>query len=724
MNSREGDPGRRAILVLGMHRSGTSAITRVLGLLGAALPAQPLVAASDNMTGFWEPTEIVNLHEEILKAAGTSWDDIVEFPVAWFSSATAAGFRQRLSSALDREFGDADLFVMKDPRLCLLFPLWLSVLQDRSIEPLFVIPIRNPLEVAGSLSKRDLFPAHKSFLLWAKYFLASEQNSRSHARVFVSYDDMLADWRGVIDMIGNSLCIRWPVRSGKSDAEIDSFLSGDLRHHTLTAEDILAQGNVADSVKSAYAWATSAALQRPPASEELDRLRHSLNDAGRMFMPFIAEQRNIAVEKGRVIAKQKKVIIEKDRVIAKQKKIIIEKDRVIDGKNSLQADLVNAQTTNTALRQQYNALLLSTSWRATAPLRSIATAIPRSIHIPMRRAARSIYRLGTGREIFSVAAFISSFKPGPPDNGVALPHKPIAPAGRDPLSGMPADAASQVLGDMASIGRQHVAIGIVAYHTPIEDLGRIIRSARGALARCGNEVTGEIRILDHGNSLNTSDLPDDVHLTRAKNRGFGAGHNMCMKAAFDAGATAYIAANPDGSFHPDCIANLLAMHVRQNGKAIIEARQCPEEHPKYYDPASLATPWVSGACLLIPKEVWLQTGGFDTNIFLYCEDVDFSWTCRAAGFQTLMCPSALFWHDVSGRTHEDWRWREMLVAGRYLGYKWGDRAFQEWTEDKLLEGGFARHKGELPPLFDLPVKPSDTGVPDFRFYFHFAPARW
>lgn len=289
-----------------------------------------------------------------------------------------------------------------------------------------------------------------------------------------------------------------------------------------------------------------------------------------------------------------------------------------------------------------------------------------------------------------------------------------------------ADAAEQMLGDPdGPSDLQRVCVGIVTYHATASHLRRVVSSAQRALARCGKDVTGEIRLLDHGNSLDPSELPKDVvFMGSGKNEGFGMGHNRCMQAAFGEGAEIYIAANPDGAFHLDCIRNLLAMDRAQKGRALIEAQQFPEEHPKIYDPVSLHTPWVSGACLLISRTLWENVGGFDPAFFLYCEDVDLSWTARRLGFETLMCPSALFWHDVSSRKHEEWRWREMLISGRYLAYKWGNTEFLEWTERELLDSGFALSHAELPPLDDLPTVPDQASVADFSHGFHFAPARW
>jgi GT2 family glycosyltransferase len=293
------------------------------------------------------------------------------------------------------------------------------------------------------------------------------------------------------------------------------------------------------------------------------------------------------------------------------------------------------------------------------------------------------------------------------------------------LAAIPASAAASVLGEATTAVGQRVCIGIVAFRADAVQITRVVTSAQRSLARCGEGLTAEIRVVDHGGTLKASDLPKGVDfISSARNEGFGMGHNKCMQAAFRDGADAYIAANPDGAFHPDCLRAMLVMHSARKGRALIEAQQFPEEHPKYFDPVTLRTTWVSGACMLIPRSLWEQTGGFDPSFFLYCEDVDLSWMARRLGFETLMCPSALFWHDVSGRRREDWRWREMLISGRYLAYKWKNPTFREWTERQLLKDGFVQNLDRLPSLDDRPTVPDGENLAEFRFGFHFAPARW
>ena len=278
---------QKAIVVLGVHRSGTSALTRVLNLCGAALPKQIMPPAPDNETGFWEPAEIVAIHEELLVSAGSRWDDVLDFPQPWFTSDIAEYFKCRIINILRENFADTPLFVIKDPRMCLLVPLWLSVFNDFGAEPLFIIVIRNPLEVAASLEVRNGFLPAKSIMLWLRHFLAVERDTRGMKRVFISYEDLLNDWRGVVQRLSIEFDIHWPSHSNSVDAEIDIFLSSQLRHHVVTYEEVAARTDIVSWVKTTFDWAIRSTKGLAAASEEIDSIHEALLSADRAFAPLV-----------------------------------------------------------------------------------------------------------------------------------------------------------------------------------------------------------------------------------------------------------------------------------------------------------------------------------------------------------------------------------------------------------------------------------------------------
>ena len=96
---------RQAILVLGMHRSGTSALTRVINLLGFGLPKTLIPASQYNERGFWETPVLVDFHDRVLESAGSCWHDWSKFNPNWYDSPVSNQFREELKSIITSEFG-------------------------------------------------------------------------------------------------------------------------------------------------------------------------------------------------------------------------------------------------------------------------------------------------------------------------------------------------------------------------------------------------------------------------------------------------------------------------------------------------------------------------------------------------------------------------------------------------------------------------------------------
>ena len=104
------------IFVLGMHRSGTSAVTRVLNLLGAELGEPLMPSSKDNPAGFWEHMEAVDIHETLLAELGMSWDDVRELPKAWMDSEPGRKAVARATTLMKGEWarGLLDAVVIED----------------------------------------------------------------------------------------------------------------------------------------------------------------------------------------------------------------------------------------------------------------------------------------------------------------------------------------------------------------------------------------------------------------------------------------------------------------------------------------------------------------------------------------------------------------------------------------------------------------------------------
>lgn len=227
----------RAVCVLGMHRSGTSTITRAINLMGVYLGEELLPPADDNPKGFWENIKILNLHEKILESLGTSWDDIHRIDPTLCKSHILASYKEELISLIHSEFDSSQIWGWKDPRTCLLLPLWIETLTELNIPVNFIITIRNPLEVARSLSKRNGFSMEKGFLLWYKYTFLALKNSQGFPRVIVNYDTFVSNWRTDLIYLSSKLNIALPNDFDQFESDLNTFITPSLRHNKVTQKD-------------------------------------------------------------------------------------------------------------------------------------------------------------------------------------------------------------------------------------------------------------------------------------------------------------------------------------------------------------------------------------------------------------------------------------------------------------------------------------------------------
>ncbi|WP_411289193.1 hypothetical protein [Phenylobacterium sp.] len=266
---------RVAYLVLGMHRSGTSAVTQLLALAGAELPAHVMPGDAHNAKGYFEPWKIALLNDERLRAAGSAWDDVFAFPFRPLGKREERLWLNRAESLFLEEYGEARHPLLKDPRVTVLLPVWRTVLADLEVAARCVIPVRGPLAVAGSLARRDGFETEKSVLLWTAYMLAAEAYSRDLPRAFVGYDALLADWRAQVARIEAAHGAQLPKLTAAAGREIDGFLSPELRHND-DSGDLTGLGWVGEIAQQVLAWFEAAAAGDEPDRAPLDRAATTL----------------------------------------------------------------------------------------------------------------------------------------------------------------------------------------------------------------------------------------------------------------------------------------------------------------------------------------------------------------------------------------------------------------------------------------------------------------
>lgn len=250
MSSRK----QKAICVLGMHRSGTSAIARIMNLLGAYIgsPEKLLPPKKDNPEGFWEHISIINFHERLLEKFSSSWDSIFPFPEKWWKQPEIEPYRRELIDLIKKEFADHPLWMWKDPRTSLFLPLWIEVLNELDIDVYYLISLRNPLDVANSLLRRDGFLKNKSLALWQLYNLSSFYWTNNYKRFVVHYDKLLEDWEQCFKSMLITFDIPWPQNNKLLKTTIESFLKPDLRNSHSSLKSLVNNKEVPEPVISAY----------------------------------------------------------------------------------------------------------------------------------------------------------------------------------------------------------------------------------------------------------------------------------------------------------------------------------------------------------------------------------------------------------------------------------------------------------------------------------------
>lgn len=221
-----------ALVVLGMHRSGTSATGGVINLLGVDFGKRLYQAQVNvNEKGFWEHQAIVDLHDELLLELASRWDDPRLLPEGWHTQPSLQQFRARLAKIIAADFAGSPLWGLKDPRMCRLLPLWKDLFASLGIKPLYLIVLRDPLEVAASLQKRDGLSISKSMLLWWQHHVLAERETRGCPRVFISFPELLTQPQAVLERIGSCLGLEWPTPLERAMPAVTGFLAPNLRHH-------------------------------------------------------------------------------------------------------------------------------------------------------------------------------------------------------------------------------------------------------------------------------------------------------------------------------------------------------------------------------------------------------------------------------------------------------------------------------------------------------------
>ncbi|HET9820072.1 MAG TPA: hypothetical protein VFP92_13010 [Rhodanobacteraceae bacterium] len=153
-------------------------------------------------------------------------------PDGWLDSPHAKAAAQRIGGLIERDFAASGLCAVKDPRMCLVAPLWIEAFETRGFEVDCLFVVRDPREVVESMHRRNKWPRAPLYLMWVQYLMEATAASEHRSRAMITYDRLLADWRDSMARVASGLHLRWPITPGRAVSEaVDAFLDPRRRHH-------------------------------------------------------------------------------------------------------------------------------------------------------------------------------------------------------------------------------------------------------------------------------------------------------------------------------------------------------------------------------------------------------------------------------------------------------------------------------------------------------------
>jgi hypothetical protein len=222
------------VVVLGMHRSGTSLLANILNVLGIDFGQQLLPANLHNEAGYWEQTEIYQTQEALLHCLGRNWSGPAwtnPFPLEWHRVPELQPFKDQLIAIIRKELAQTKgVWGFKDPRTSRLLPLWKEIFDELQLEPLYLLAVREPSAVVESILKRDGLPASRAELLWLLHNHEAVRDAGAGLRLVVDYDRWFTAPREQSRVVAEALNLPWPDSADTLVAEIQQRIRPELRH--------------------------------------------------------------------------------------------------------------------------------------------------------------------------------------------------------------------------------------------------------------------------------------------------------------------------------------------------------------------------------------------------------------------------------------------------------------------------------------------------------------
>ncbi|MEZ8341276.1 glycosyltransferase [Vibrio cyclitrophicus] len=246
------------IMVLGMHRSGTSAITKGLETLGVSLSENVLPQSNENAKGYWEDLDILAINEKLLHYAGLEWFSPTPFPVDKLDEPFCKALIDEAALLLCQKISENELWGFKEPRSSRLLPFWLATFKQAEITPKFVFAIRNPLDVALSLEKRDKFKHLHSYYLWLLHVVPNLELVTKFDYALIDFSSLLKNPEKSIQLMAKKL--KLTVNDNRLSEFSEDHLDSSLCHSSSKLNELAMSRDANSLLVRAYETLLNASL--------------------------------------------------------------------------------------------------------------------------------------------------------------------------------------------------------------------------------------------------------------------------------------------------------------------------------------------------------------------------------------------------------------------------------------------------------------------------------
>jgi O-antigen biosynthesis protein len=325
------------ILVLGMHRAGTSSVTRGLQAAGVALGDNLIAGNEGNPTGYWEDLDFNEFNAELLRALGRDWHWLEYTSASDVELLVTKGYLERGLQLLGTKLVSPKPLALKDPRTAKLLPFWREVIRASHLRVAFVLVTRHPMSVAKSLIQRDRFAAEKCFLLWLEHMVVSLAHTTDSTCVVVDYDDMINSPETQLRRIAQVFGLHLQLSELKEYKE--QFLKPALRHTLFAGSTLEVESACPPLVEEVYGvlrmLATSkGAVNFPEVAQnierwtlELARMRPQLRWIDWLLAHLNALHGGIMEREGKLVEMREEAVAHAAEVESKQSNLIAQESR-------------------------------------------------------------------------------------------------------------------------------------------------------------------------------------------------------------------------------------------------------------------------------------------------------------------------------------------------------------------------------------------------------------